>query len=159
MALYAIIRLRGTADVSPEVEETLSMLRLRRRFAASLYWSELPGLEGMLKVITPWATWGEVEEKVLSELIAKRGRLVGNKKITDEWVRQNLGLSGIGELAQKLLSGELHYHKLEEKGVKPFFRLTPPKGGFKRSIKKMFGDGGELGYRGEKINELLQRMM
>ncbi|MCS7107006.1 MAG: 50S ribosomal protein L30 [Acidilobaceae archaeon] len=158
MPLYAIIRLRGTADISPEVEDTLSLLRLRRRFAASLYWSELPGLEGMLKVIAPWATWGEVEEKVLAELIARRGRLVGDKKITDEWVRQNLGLRGIEELAQKLVAGELHYHKLEEKGVKPFFRLTPPKGGFKKSIKKM-GKDGELGYRGEKINELLMRMM
>ncbi|MCX8196184.1 MAG: 50S ribosomal protein L30 [Acidilobaceae archaeon] len=159
MSLYVIIRLRGTADVPPKVEDTLYMLRLRQKFAASLYWSGLPGLEGMLKVIVPWATWGEIGEEALVQLIARRGRLVGDKKITDEWVKNNLGLDGIRGLAQKLLAGEVHYHKLEEKGVKPFFRLRPPAGGFKGSIKKMAGDGGELGYRGEKINELVLRMV
>lgn len=36
-------------------------------------------------------------------------------------------------------------------------KLKPPKGGFK-SIKEMYPKG-DLGYRGEKINELLKRMI
>jgi large subunit ribosomal protein L30 len=39
------------------------------------------------------------------------------------------------------------------------FRLHPPSKGFKGKIKRGYGSGGELGYRGEKINELLRRML
>ena len=43
---------------------------------------------------------------------------------------------------------------------KPFFRLSPPKGGFERKgIKTPFALGGALGYRGEKINDLIKRML
>jgi large subunit ribosomal protein L30 len=160
MPLYLIIRIRGTVDVRPEVEHTLYLLRLRQRFAASLYHSSLPGLEGMLQKIRDWATWGEIDRDTLIQLIRVRGRLIGDKPITDEWVQKNLGLyGGIPELADKLLSGEIMYHKLEDKGVKPFFRLHPPRGGFKGSIKRHYGDGGELGYRGTAINELVRRML
>jgi len=43
--------------------------------------------------------------------------------------------------------------------LKPYFRLTPPKGGFKRTTKRAWTDGGELGYRGDEINKLLRRMI
>ena len=43
---------------------------------------------------------------------------------------------------------------------KGFFRLSPPRGGFERKgIKKPFGAGGALGYRGAKINELVRKMV
>ena len=45
-------------------------------------------------------------------------------------------------------------------GLKQFFKLSPPVKGFERmGIKKPFSLGGSLGYRKEKINELLARMM
>ena len=41
-----------------------------------------------------------------------------------------------------------------------FFRLHPPRGGFERKgIKKPFSEGGVLGYRGNKIAELIRRMI
>lgn len=50
-------------------------------------------------------------------------------------------------------------HKAEGK-TKPFFELAPPRGGFERKgIKKAFRQGGVLGYRGNKINDLLKRMI
>lgn len=43
---------------------------------------------------------------------------------------------------------------------KKFFRLQPPRKGFERKgTKKSFSIGGALGYRGEKINELIKRMV
>jgi large subunit ribosomal protein L30 len=160
VSLYIVVRIRGTADIHPDVERTLHLLRLRRKYAAALYHSSLPGLEGMLRKAENWATWGEIDRETLIELIRARGRLVGDKPITDQWLAENLGLyGGIPELADKLLSGELHYHKLEEKGVKPFFRLHPPRGGFRGSIKKHYKAGGELGYRGSAINDLVKRML
>ena len=43
--------------------------------------------------------------------------------------------------------------------LSPVFRLHPPRGGFKGSTKKPYSDGGELGYRGPAINELIRRMI
>jgi large subunit ribosomal protein L30 len=36
--------------------------------------------------------------------------------------------------------------------------MHPPKKGFKTSVKRPYKSKGELGYRGEKINELAVRM-
>ncbi len=160
MSLYIVIRLRGQADVHPDIEKTLHLLRLRRRYTASLYHSSLPGIEDMIKKAESWVTWGEIDKETLVQLLSKRGRILGDKPLTGEWIALNLGLpGGVHDLADKLLSGELHYHRLEEKGVKPFFRLHPPRGGFKRSIKKHYRQGGELGYRGPDINALVLRML
>jgi large subunit ribosomal protein L30 len=58
-----------------------------------------------------------------------------------------------GEIDKELLS-ELsgRYERLRGVG------LHPPRGGF-RSVKRPYGNGGDLGYRGEKINELIRRML
>ena len=160
MSLYIVIRIRGTVDVNPDIEKTLYLLRLRRRYAAALYHSSLPGIRGMLRKVEDWATYGEIDRETLIKLLYTRGKIKGDKPLTDEWVASNLGLyGGIPELADKLLAGELHYHKLASKGVKPFFRLHPPRGGFKRTIKRHFRAGGELGYRGSAVNELVLRML
>ena len=49
--------------------------------------------------------------------------------------------------------------KREEKG-KSCYRLHPPIGGFERKgTKKSFKQKGALGNRGEKINDLIKRMV
>jgi LSU ribosomal protein L30P len=159
LPLYVAIRLRGTADASPEVSQTLYMLRLRRKFTATLYHSSQPGVLGMLKLVENWVAWGEINRDTLVELLRRRGRITGDKPLTDEWVKENLGLNGVEELADKLLAGELYLNKLKNRGVKPFFRLHPPKGGFRGSIKRRYGDGGVLGGWGGDINRLLTLMI
>ncbi|MBD3313908.1 50S ribosomal protein L30 [Candidatus Woesearchaeota archaeon] len=48
----------------------------------------------------------------------------------------------------------------DPKKTKPFFRLNPPKKGFgSKGIKKTFAEKGALGYRGDKINDLIKRML
>ncbi len=156
MVLYVIIRLRGTADVHPDVKATLRMLRLTRKFTAVLY-PKNETIDGMLKVVKDWVTWGEVDEETLKQLILKRGRLPGNKPITEEKVKEIFGMS-VDELVKALIEGKILWHKLDGK-VKPVFRLHPPKGGFKRTIRKPIRAGGELGYRGKEINDLLRKMI
>jgi len=156
MTLYAIIRLRGTADVHPDVEATLRMLRLTRKFSAVLY-PKNETIDGMLKVVKDWVTWGEIDEETLKHLILRRGRLPGNKPITEEKIKEIFGM-GIDELVKALIEGKIQWHKMDGK-VKPIFRLHPPKGGFKKTIKKPVKAGGELGYRGSEINELLEKMI
>jgi len=162
--LYAIIRLRGRVDVHPDVEYTLRLLRLHRKHHLVLYHSSIPGIWGMLHRVKDWVTWGEISREVLVELLRKRGRASGGRRLSDEYLRERLGLNSIDELADKLLSGEIRLHKLYDKRsktwiIKPVFRLHPPRGGFRGSIKKPYGAGGELGYRGKAINELIMRMI
>ena len=51
---------------------------------------------------------------------------------------------------------------LKEKrpSAKKFYSLHPPRGGFeRRGIKKPFKLKGALGYRGDKINDLIRKML
>jgi hypothetical protein len=46
------------------------------------------------------------------------------------------------------------------KEYKRYFRLSPAKGGLgRRGIKAAFAKSGALGNRGEKINDLIRRMV
>jgi large subunit ribosomal protein L30 len=45
------------------------------------------------------------------------------------------------------------------RGLKPVFRLHPARGGFDGKKKQPFTVGGELGYRGKKINDLVAKMV
>ena len=47
---------------------------------------------------------------------------------------------------------------MEVRDLRPVIRLPPPRRGF-RHIKRGYHDGGDLGYRGKEINELLLRMV
>ncbi|MEM4965462.1 MAG: 50S ribosomal protein L30 [Sulfolobales archaeon] len=158
MVLVAIVRLRGRVDVDPDVEYTLRLLRLYRKFHATLYPRELPGFEGMLEKVQHWTTWGEIDLDTLKELLVRRGEIPGGRRISDEYVRERLSLNSVEDLARELYEGRILLHKLSGI-IKPVFRLHPPKGGFRGSIKKPIKEGGELGYRGKAINELLRRMM
>lgn len=159
--VYAIIRIRGVVGVPYDVDYTLRLLRLVRKYHCSLY-PATPPVKGMLDVVKDWVTWGEIEYSTLAELLKKRGRVIGNKQLTDDFVKEklgSLGVNSIDDLAKAILENRILFHKLEDYGIKPVLRLHPPKKGFKGSTKKHFKDGGELGYRGQTINELLKRMM
>jgi large subunit ribosomal protein L30 len=81
--LYAIIRIRGRLDVPPDVDYTLKLLRLHRKFHCVIYPEDQPGLKGMLQKAKDWVTWGEISRSTLVELLKVRGRTLGNRKLTD----------------------------------------------------------------------------
>ena len=65
----------------------------------------------------------------------------------------------ISEDVKKLLEEKRGVKSTDGK-LKPFFRLHPPRGGFERKgIKRTFQEGGVLGNRGEKMNDLIKRMI
>ena len=142
--MFAVIRLRGTVTARRKAVDTLRMLRLNRKMHCVLI-QDTPSLAGMLQAVKDYVTWGEVGEETLKKLLEKRGRKAGNRRLTSD------------EIAIALRA--LHDGKgLKETAVKQVFRLIPAKKGFRHSIKQHY-PRGELGYRGEKINELLERMI
>lgn len=154
MTKVAIVRVRGRVGVRREVKDTLAMLRLHKVNHMVIV-DDTPSYKGMIQKAKDYITWGEIDKETLAKLLRRRGRLSGNRRLTDEYVQEKLGMS-IEEFAEKVINGEMKLTDLE--GLKPVFRLHPPRGGH-GTIKRPFKDGGALGYRGEKINELLERMM
>jgi len=149
------VRVRGTVRASLNVRETLQMLHLTRNNYAVLI-DNRPSFLGMLKAVQNFTTWGEASKEIVDMLIRKKGKLVGNKKLTEEYA-QTANFKSLDELAEAIFNCSVEYRKLPS--VQPVFKLHPPSKGFKGKIKKGYGAGGELGYRGEKINELIKRMV
>ena len=154
--LLAVIRIRGTVGVRPDIRHTLKLLRLTRKFHMVLV-RESPSIMGMLHKVKDYVTYGEISRGTLKKLIEERGRGPGDVRITDEYLREKSGFSSIEELADAIYSGRVDIRKLGF--IKPVFRLHPPRGGFKKTTKRHVTDGGELGYRGDAINKLMRRML
>ena len=149
------VRIRGTIRAPRQVRETLQMLRLTRNNYSVLI-DNRPSFLGMLKTAQNFMTWGEASEETVKMLIKERGRLAGNKKLTNEYA-QKVGYNSLEELGEAIFNCQVEYWKLPN--IQPVFRLHPPSKGFKGKVKKGYGMGGELGYRREKINELIKRMI
>jgi large subunit ribosomal protein L30 len=153
------VRLRGTVGDSPDVKKTLESLMLQRTFQARLL-ENTPANLGMLRRVKDLVAWGEVDPTVLESLLRKRSeREEGSERLDEDFVRRRFGKTTFSDLAKSVVGGELGVRELWRAGLKPRFRLHPPKGGFKRSTRRAFTDGGELGYRGPDINSLVRRMV
>jgi large subunit ribosomal protein L30 len=152
---FAVVKVRGTISAQREARETLAMLRLARTNHAVLV-DNRPSFMGMLYRVQNYVTWGEVSKETVALLLKKRGRLAGGKKLTNESA-EKLGYKSIDALAEAIASCKAEYQKLPN--VQPVFKLPPPSKGFKGKTKKSYSAGGEAGYRGEKINELIKRMI
>jgi len=149
-----VVRLRGSVNLRGEVKDTLRMLHLNRPNHATVI-PATPEYLGMLKKVKEHATWGEVSKEILSYILEKRGEVEGGAKLTDKYLKDK-GYGSIKNVSKTL--HELKTKLKDLKGVKPVFRLHPPSKGFKRTLKRSFTDGGETGYRGKTINELVKRM-
>ena len=152
---FAVVKVRGTVSAQREARETLELLRLARTNHAVLI-DNRPSFMGMLYRVQNYVTWGEVSKETVTLMLKKRGRLAGGKKLTDEAV-EKLGYKSIDAFAEAIANCKAEYQKLPN--VQPVFKLHPPSKGFKGKTKKSYSAGGEAGYRGEKIDELVKRMI
>lgn len=152
---YAVVRVRGTTKIRKDIEDTMKMLNLTRVNHCVVV-PETPSVRGMLEKAKDYITWGEINETTLARLIKFRGRLEGDNPIDDSYVKENTEFTSIISLAKSIVNDQFKYKDLKK--VKPLFRLNPPRKGYE-GIKRSFQNGGALGYRGEKINELIERML
>ncbi|MBT6995302.1 50S ribosomal protein L30 [Candidatus Woesearchaeota archaeon] len=155
MTKIAIIRISGEQGLSGKIKTTFKLLNLHKKYNCVLV-SNTQEIEGMLKVIKDNVTWGEIDKETVLQLLEKRGRIAGNKQLTAEYLQEKTKLD-LNKFADELFADD---KKIKVEGLKPFFKLMPPRKGFERKgTKKHFSVGGALGYRKDKINELIQRMI
>ena len=138
--MIAIIRIKGMVNINEDVENTLSRLKLRRKYACTLFDSKTETM-GMIKKIRSFVAYGEIDRETLIELIKKRAKPLDKEKKFD---------------ADKISDIILREKKFDNAGIKPFFRLHPPRGGIN---SKAHFPRGVLGNNKEKINDLIKRML
>ncbi len=153
--LVAVIRIRSSIGLRQEAKDTLALMNLSRVNHAVVL-DKRPTYLGMFQRAKDAITWGEIDAPTLSRLLRKRGRLIGEKPVTDEYVAQHTKYKSIDEYAKALVAQKEVSLALPK--LKKVFRLHPPSKGFRRSVKRTIQQKGELGYRGEDINTLLKRM-
>jgi len=108
------------------------------------------GLVNIRKTIGATLDMLRLYRKNYCVVVDNRPEIVGMLKKAKDYITW-------GEIDDATL--KLLVEKREEKDKK-FFRLQPPRKGFgRKGTKRMFSAGGALGYRGEKINDLITRMI
>lgn len=151
---YLVVRIKGQVDVPHWAKTTLELLKLEKKFRATI----IPVKEntlGMLNKVKHYVCWQEVDSALAKELLDKKARMSGYKKITDADLKK-IGFNTVDELAASLAEGKTSMTKL--KPMKPWFALSPPRHGFKKSTKRMYGEKGILGQNKELAN-LVRNMM
>lgn len=134
------IRISGLIGVPKNIKSLLYRMRLRKKYSAVLV---KPTEENMkiLRMLRNHIAFGDINEKTLVRLIDERAK--PEKKV---------------KLDAKKVTEELKKKRLENLGIKPFFRLHSPRGGI--DSKKHFGIGkGVLGDNKKSINNLVERML
>lgn len=150
-----VVRIRGTVSAMKEARETLELLRLTHTNHAVII-DNRPAYKGMLQRVNNYVTWGEPTKETVVSMLQKRGRLLGQKKLTEEYLTKE-GYKSIDDLAEAIINCKVAYKNLPD--VEPRFKLHPPSKGYKGQTKNSFKAGGEAGYRGAAINDLVKRMV
>jgi large subunit ribosomal protein L30 len=153
--VFAVVRVRGKINIKPDIKRTLQLLRLTRTNHCVLI-DESINIKGMLQVVKDYISWGEIEKEILSNLLIKRGKLIGDKELTEGYIKSATSYNSIEKLSEAIIDNKIKYKDIPD--IKPIFRLNPPKKGYK-GIKKSFTNNGALGYRGKEINKLIERMI
>ena len=152
----AVIRIRGVIGVNAKVADTLKKFRLFKKNGCVVV-DNRKSYTGMLRKVKDYATWGEINDSTFKKLLLARGRLPGNKQLSEPYLKDKIKTDA------DTFVKEFFEFKRELKdipGLKAFFRLGMPKKGFEiKGIKVPFSMGGALGYRKDKINDLIERMI
>lgn len=145
-----------------KVRKVLQMLRLTEHNNAVICKISDQFIE-QIKLVEPYVTWGYPSLRSVHDLIFKygygdvegvRSALSSNVLIEDKF--SGLGMLCLDDVVAEVFNAGRHFEQVQQ-FLHPF-KLTPPKGGFKR-IKKHFKKNGDYGNRAEKINTLVRKML
>jgi large subunit ribosomal protein L30 len=154
MALLLVVNLHGKINSSDGVRKALGELKVERKFSASVVTDD-PQTVGTLKSCKEYIAWTSLEKDVLVSLLQKRGMISESRRL-DEKTLTDLGYKSYEDLADRMLSNGLRLSAID--GLRPFFRLSPPRGGFKASLRRQASQRGTLG-KNPKLADVVRRMV
>ena len=127
--MIAVIRVHGQVDVSFNIKDTLDRLRIHKKLNCVFIDEKDSVKMGMVKKVKDYIMYGKVSDEFVQKVVEARGELLDkNKK-----------------------------EKKTLKNIKPWIRLHPPRGGFKKSTKQQIPKG-ILGKH-EDISKIMERML
>jgi len=156
MSKLAVIRITGKTDLNKKIKSTLDMMRLYKKNTCVILENN-PSNMGMVNRLKDYATWGEIDQETFKMLVKKRAKAVGIKKDVEYILKEKLN-TDLDTFTKEFFESK---RKLKDvPGIKLFFGLNPPIKGYERKGTKVpFSLGGALGYRKDKINDLIKRML
>lgn len=154
---WIVVRARSNVKVEHSIRETMDYLNLTRVNHAVII-PENAQYKGMLQKAKDYITWGNADADLVEKMISGRGRLIGDKPITDADVKSATDYKSIKDFAKAIAAGDATVKDMAE--MKRVFRLHPPRGpkGW-GGLKRTYVIGGALGPRGEDIGALVERMI
>jgi large subunit ribosomal protein L30 len=154
--LMLVIRVRGAPNMNYKIADTLKMLRLHKVNHACLVFAD-KSVMGMLRRAKDFIAYGEVDKDIVLKLLQNRALMKGNEPLTDKHIKKLSKYTSISAFADALMKGEVKLKDIND--LKPVFRLHPPIGGHRGTIKKHYHAGGTLGNVSEYINVLASKMI
>jgi large subunit ribosomal protein L30 len=152
--MYAAVRLRGGVKTRQDIRDTLKMMHLDR-INHCVIMPETPSYKGMIHKSKDYIAWGIVNPETLAQMLENRGRLEGGDDLTLEYLSKNTRFKSFDELAKAICEGKASLTDVPK--LKPVFRMHPARKGLK-GTKRTFQEGGDLGFHGNEINTLLNKM-
>lgn len=156
MGKILVVNLHGLINVPRATRETLIQLGIGRKFAAAVVGDD-PVSKGEVHRCKDYVAWAPLDSELLTALLQTRGR-VSNQRSLDGEALKAMGYKTHADLAQAIIDVETTDTLSSVKGLKPFFGLSPPKGGFRRSSRRQFRQGGILGDN-PQLPEIVRRML
>lgn len=154
MGLILVVNLHGQINSSAPVRKALNELWVAKKFSASIVPDDAPTV-GMLRLCKDYVAWSQVDAGLLGDLLKKRG-MVSSTKALDQASLKKLGFKNHEDMAAKMVKDQTRLSAVE--GVLPFFRLAPPRGGFKLSLRRQSTERGLLGNN-PKLEGMVRRML
>jgi len=77
--MIAAIRIRGQVGLNKDVKETLSRLRLRKKYACVIIDEPNEAQLGMLQKMRNFISYGEITEETKAKVIKARGKIVNGE--------------------------------------------------------------------------------
>ena len=154
MGLLLVVNLHGKINSSAPVRQGLEELWVSKKFSASVVTDDAATV-GMLRLCKDYITWAPVDQGLLVDLLKKRG-MVSSTRALDAAKLKELGFKSHEDLAAKMEKDQVRLSAV--KGVLPYFRLAPPKGGFKLSLRRQSTERGLLGNN-PNLEGIVRRML
>ena len=154
MGLLLVVNLHGAINSPAPVRKALNELWVAKKFSASVVTDDAATV-GMLKLCKDFVAWAPVDEGLLGDLLKKRG-MVSATRALDQARLKAMGVKSHEDLAAKMVKDQTRLSAVG--GVLPYFRLAPPKGGFKLSLRRQSTERGLLGNN-PNLAGIVRRML
>jgi large subunit ribosomal protein L30 len=149
-----VVNLHGLINVPMGTRRALEELCIDKGFSATVVTDDSTTM-GTLKLCKDYVAWSPVDGELLTSLLKQRAKVSMRKRL-DQGSLKSLGYKSYEDLASKIIKEGMRFSSLKK--MRPYFALSPPRGGFRRSSRRQYREGGILGENPE-LPSIIKRMI